>query len=270
MKGVISFVALFAVVFSGTAFGACGGCNKCSSCGHKPKVVRLVAKKSVEPVPVVYQEPEPVIIEKPVFVPQPVLQDSVGNWYIGARAELSFLSWKNKYDTTQPDPVVKFDNDKYSFEPVMGADFDLGYRFNRVWRAELELGYTGVFSDSDDQFEFKLTVPYLMLNGYANVFEGLYLGLGVGVALPYTRIEGWFDTDSSDISVSPMLAAMIGYSFDITERFALDLRYRFAAMWGDEQKLYWYDTDDGANYEFSNKIGTIIDNSISFGVRYMF
>ena len=62
-------------------------------------------------------------------------------WYVGARADLNFLNWENKYSLD--DGLVgpeEFDGDKYSFEPVFGGSAFAGRRFAYFWRVELEAG----------------------------------------------------------------------------------------------------------------------------------
>lgn len=187
-------------------------------------------------------------------------------WYVGARAELSFLNWENKYTSEDP-VVVGSDTDDFSFESVFGGNAFVGYTFNHFWRGEIEGGVLGQFEDKDNFFGFKMTVPYLMANGYYDFTNGLYVGAGLGIALPTTELDGIiFDGgDRKEMSVSPMAGIMLGYSYDLDYNLTLDVRYRLAGFFGAE-----HERTDIAGYGFKNEIDFVLDNSISIGLRYNF
>ena len=197
-------------------------------------------------------------------------------WYVGARADLNFMNWKNQYSV---DPDLRageeYNNDKYSFEPVFGGSVFGGTRFAYFWRAELEAGYLGYFEDKDGGAEFSLQVPYLMLNGYYDFVNGLYLGAGVGVAMPITTI----DLDASvatthgnhrkEYGFAPMAGVMLGYSYELSDDLVLDIRYRLSGMTGVSQRVDMFITGENTHW-FQNDIDFILDNSISIGIRYEF
>lgn len=188
-------------------------------------------------------------------------------WYVGARAELSFLNWKNKYSSDDPNVDVNYDDDKYSFESVFGGSISVGKTFNYFWRGELEGGYIGYFDDKDDGAEFSLSIPYLMANGYYDFVNGFYVGAGVGIALPITKLDAYFydGGDRSKTGFSPMVGLMLGYAHKLDDNLVVDFRYRLAGLNGTKQSRR---LDNG--YDFENKIGLILDNSISIGIRYEF
>lgn len=188
-------------------------------------------------------------------------------WYIGGRLALSLMNWENEYSTNASGVNEEFSKDEYSFEPVFGGSVFAGRTFNYFWRAELEAGLLGRFEDKDDNFEFQLTVPYVMANGYYDFANGFYLGAGLGVAVPKMVLDGAdFEAgDRSKHSVSLMGALMAGYSHKLDYNLVLDVRYRLAMLNGGEQERV---LDTG--YEFKNEIGLILDNSISIGLRYEF
>ena len=188
-------------------------------------------------------------------------------WYVGGRLELSLLNWENEYSSDDPGVDATYDHDDYSFEPVFGGSVYAGRTFNYFWRAEVEAGLIGQFEDKDDGASFKMTVPYLMANGYYDFANGLYVGAGLGIAVPKTELDmAAFEAgDRSERAISPMGALMVGWTYELDYNLVLDLRYRFAGFVGTEQtrKL-----DNG--YDFTNDIGFVMDNSISLGVRYEF
>ena len=188
-------------------------------------------------------------------------------WYVGARASLSFMNWENEYSSNDPLVDSDYDKDEYSFESVYGGNFFVGHTFEYFWRAEVEAGLIGQFEDKDDGFEFKLTVPYLLANGYYDFANGLYVGAGLGIAMPKTELDGagFVAGGRSERAVTPMGALMFGYVHELDYNLALDLRYRLAAFGGTEHERT---LDSG--YDFKNEIGLVFDNSISVGLRYEF
>ncbi|MBR2286343.1 MAG: porin family protein [Alphaproteobacteria bacterium] len=188
-------------------------------------------------------------------------------WYGAVRAELSFLNWENKYSSDIPLNASE-NHDKYSFEPLFAADLAFGKRINYFWRAEVEAGYISEFTDEDEGYAFKMSVPYLVANGYYDFDNGLYLGAGVGIALPTTTLDSIAFTDAGnrkETDVSPMLGLMAGYSYKLDDNIVLDLRYRIAGFYGTSQEREF-----NATHYFKNKIDLVLDNSISIGIRYEF
>ena len=196
-------------------------------------------------------------------------------WYVGGRAELSFLKWKNEY-STEPEIGVGENTESFT-ESVFGGSLFVGRTLDYFWRAELEAGLIGQYADKDMGFEFKLTVPYVMLNGYYDFTNGLYLGAGVGVALPKTELDDVeFESGTrSKRAVSPMGALMAGWTHKLDNNLVLDLRYRLAAFNGTKHTRAFADgvmvgTEDFSGIKFTNDIGLILDNSLSIGLRYEF
>lgn len=194
------------------------------------------------------------------------------NWYGTARAELNMLSWTNKYTS---EDVINAGSDKYSMEPLFGGSLAVGKKLNYFWRLEVEAGYITQFEDSDATATFRMSVPYAIGNLMYDFNSGLYLGAGFGFAKPTTTWDGdlWvYNSNRTESTVSPMGALMIGYTHKLDDNFVLDLRYRIAGFSGTEQEVS-YETKYGATttrFDFENKIGLILDNSVSVGLRYEF
>ena len=186
-------------------------------------------------------------------------------WYVGGHVALNMLSWENEYSFTEPG--WKKTTDDYSMESVFGGDLFVGKTFKYFWRAELEAGLLGQFEDKDNVASFTLTVPYLMANGYYDFANGLYVGAGIGIALPTTELDGikFVGGERKESTVSPMAGVMFGYSHELDYNLTLDLRYRLAGLFGPEHERV-----DTAGYVFKNDIGLILDNSLSIGIRYNF
>lgn len=197
-------------------------------------------------------------------------------WYGALRAELSFLSWKNEYSTDIPG--ISMGNEKFSFKPLFSPNISFGKRFNYFWRAEGEFGYITQFSDEDEGYKFTLSVPYMMANGYYDFTNGLYVGAGLGIAMPRMELvdDAFTSGNNPKWGVSPMGALMVGLAHKLDDNIVLDLRYRLAGFWGTKQERQWATgttlpgVGDVGGKHLENKVGFIMDNSISVGIRYEF
>ena len=111
-------------------------------------------------------------------------------WYVGGRAGLSLMSWENKFTTDAPN-AGELSDDSFS-EVVYGGGLFAGHTFNYFWRAELEAGIVGQYEEETLGTALKLTVPYLMANGYYDFANGVYVGAGLGIAVPKAELTGAF------------------------------------------------------------------------------
>lgn len=195
------------------------------------------------------------------------------DWYIAARAELAF--WNFKAKTSVSEPGYGFgpeESESYSFKPVFGGNLSVGKWFNNNWRGDIELGYLGYMSDKDSGGEFAVQAPYAMLNGYYNFDNGLYLGLGAGVAMPIMTIDvvgaDWLESNRNKVGFGFMGGVMFGYSTALSDTISLDLRYRLAGITGTSHERD-YRGDDGI-YTAKVKDSFMLSNSISLGLRFNF
>lgn len=281
-KFMVSLIAVLATVGTSMAAETCNG-------GCKPKKVRVIHITAGDPSTMYddtqytttvldsdgavveypeYSEPAPLSVA-------PARRDRDGNWYVGGRVGLHLMSWKNKYHATPSGAIVdaSADHDDYTFEPVFGGNIFAGYRFTPNWRGDIEFGYMTQFSDSDNEFTFKLQTPYITANAYYDFESGIYLGAGVGMAFPRGTLDNkWFAAgDASEMKLSFMGALMAGYSYNLSESVALDFRYRLAGFMGPKWTRNFLPGNDYNNAEaFETKVGFVIDNSLSLGLRYEF
>lgn len=199
-----------------------------------------------------------------------VVERNKDSWYLGGRLDLNVMSWENKYSSDRVaapgyDGDMTAGTDSYT-EMLLGGNVFVGRTFNSVWRAELEAGLISQFEDVDSDYEFKITVPYLIANGYYDFANGFYVGAGLGVAMPKLELDGDFEPgDRSVYGVSFMGAAMAGWSYRLDARMSVDLRYRLAMVTGVDQERTLTD-----GFKFKNEVGMILDNSFSVGLRYKF
>ncbi len=195
-----------------------------------------------------------------------------GVWYMGGRAGLSSLHWKNRTTTdVEGDEVV----DEPFTEAVFGGAAFVGHAFNENWRAEVEAGMIGSYEEEEAGTTFSLTIPYVSVNGIYDFsgesVSGLYIGGGLGLALPKTDIQSvlFSGGDSAKRVASPMFSLMTGWSFALETNLALDFRYRISLLFGPEHERQFVGVDYNEHI-ITNKIGLIMDNSLSIGLRYSF
>ena len=96
-----------------------------------------------------------------------------------------------------------------------------------------------------------------------------------GGSLAATKLswENFKSGDGDKTSVSPMAGVMLGYTQELDDNLVLDIRYRLAGFTGTKHKRNFEYYDGAAALHgayLENKIGLILDNSISVGIRYEF
>lgn len=201
-----------------------------------------------------------------------------GSGYVGMNLDVNLLNWRNEYTALPVAANEAFNHDDYRFKPLIGGHIVAGYRFNPGWRMDVEGGFTSEFEDSDNGVSFKLSVPYVTANVYHDFMNGLYLGIGGGAAFPTISMEWEHFTanNSSKTATSLMGAAMLGYAYYLSENLILDVRYRFAGFKGPKLKrgvtgwLIKVGDQEVPLESLETKIGFMMDNSISIGLKYEF
>lgn len=186
-----------------------------------------------------------------------------GKYYMGLRGDLSFLTWKNKYTG------VDSGSDKFTFKPVIGLDLSVGYRIDKKWRVDGELGYIGKYSDTEtetiagfpvEKTQFDLETYYINANGYYDLAYGLYVGAGLGLAIVDLSADHSAVANASTTNVSPMGALMFGWTYMLDEKIDFDVRYRLSIYDGGDLNI------GGVNVD----AGVILNNALSAGIRYHF
>jgi opacity protein-like surface antigen len=196
-------------------------------------------------------------------------------WYAGASLFYNRAVFESKhltngvYDSSDP-----YSKDKFSIGQL-GGGLSFGQKFSQNWRLEGEAGWFGKYSEQENGAEFSIHTPYVLANVLYDMdvraWGGFYFGAGIGMAFPTTSLESWrfFDGDQKKTSVSPMGALMVGYQYPIYERFWLDVKYRLSGFNGTKHTRPWMATSNVV-YDFTNKTGFILNNTLFVGVRYDF
>ncbi len=230
--------------------------------------------------PVYVQNPAPVDAVPPAMYPRDYYKRPFQrDWYGALKYVHTFASFKSKhYLDGVYCPGGQYCVDKYSFESMMGFTASVGRWYTKHWRIELEGGYTGEHSDAADDIEFAISAPYLTFNALYNTPEqrwgGFYVGPGLGIAFPMTRITGpstFLTGQETKRQFSPIAALHFGYQLPLGDRFALDIGYKFSTFMGTNHTRQVEDAyDPSTTYDFTRKTGWVMNNSVSIGLRYYF
>lgn len=200
------------------------------------------------------------------------------DWYIGANVMMNMWSWKNKYDSNYAGVDIAFESDIYSFERVLGGSLAVGNIFDGGWRAELEIGMTSEFKDDSEYATYTMAVPYLVANVYHDFDVGLYIGAGLGVARPETKLDLMLPTELAKFaeqSWSPKASIMFGYMWSFNDRFGVDFKYRLSGFKGNKMFGTFLWNQDTSNpvleaYDLHIDNDFVVENTFSAGVRYKF
>ncbi|MDR1361293.1 MAG: outer membrane beta-barrel protein [Rickettsiales bacterium] len=195
-----------------------------------------------------------------------------GDFYIGARAQYSMLSFSEEFSTNLgPDLTEKY---FYTSIPEVGFDLVAGYQFVAKWRAELNYGQAGRYvvndEEDDDNTRWLLYTRYLMANALYTAWTedsfNVYVGGGIGAAFMKARMV----SDDSDfnyrIGKTRIAGQFIaGISQGITDWLTLDAQFRVMYNDGLTERF-----DIGGGYYFDVKTGDVLTSSLMLGARVVF
>lgn len=275
-----ALISLLAVMVTSGSMAACLG-DGCACDGDTCKTKKYRVINIITGMPGQMYGGDPAAAPAAEPAPGPVVQTAPERFdtYVGAHLSLNLLNFKTKYSATPTAAIAdpNADHDVYEFEPVFGGDVFIGKNFSPSWRGDIELGYITKFTDSGEGITFNLSAPYILGNISYNFAGGVYIGGGVGVALPQIRTDWTYysDNDPENSKLSLMGAAMLGYSYRLSSNVLLDLRYRISAFQGpditrDSNRPAIADPALPALDSLGIKVKTVWDNSFSLGVRYEF
>ena len=266
-------------------------------------------RPAVQAAPVYVAQPQPVLVAQPVpmytqvppayAVPVAVEKDEVRpavikrvvpeperDWYAAVKYVHTLATFTSKHYT---DGIYCVGGawcvDKFNMVPMFGFSLSAGTVYSDDWRFELEAGYTGQYSDSDEDVRFGISAPYMTINALYNFGgaknSGFYFGPGLGFAFSTTEVTGgntivhFLHNDSRKTEFSPMFAALAGFQWKFSEQFALDLGYKFYTFSGTEHSRDFQLWIPGSpptieNHKFTNKTSWLMNNAFSIGLRYYF
>lgn len=205
--------------------------------------------------------------------PQTVKQDK--EWYLSANVAMNMWSWGTEYESDYSGTNISFDNDDYSFESMFGGTVAIGKQFESGMRADVEVGISAEFSDSDEIAKYSLSAPYVMANVYYDFDSGIFLGAGLGLAKPEVKLDGelFENKEYSKTDLSIKVGAAVGYSAHVADNAYIDFKYRLSGFRGpDLTNAFMWDQYVGTDelYSLNVKTGIVIENALSVGVRFYF
>ena len=210
---------------------------------------------------------------------QSVAPRSSGNmeyeWYLSANVAMNLWSWGTEYESDYSGTNISFDNDDYSFESVFGGSVAIGKQFESGMRADVELGLSSEFSDSDEIARYSLSAPYVMANVYYDFDSGVFLGAGLGITRPEVKLDGslFENKEYSKTGLSIKVGATVGYSAHVSDNAYVDFKYRLSGFRGpDLTNAFLWDQYVGTDevYSLNVKTGIVFENALSVGVRFYF
>lgn len=196
-------------------------------------------------------------------------------WYLSANVAMNMWSWGTEYESDYSGTNISFDNDDYSFESVFGGSVAIGKQFESGMRADVEVGLSSEFSDSDEIAKYALSAPYVMANVYYDFDSGVFLGAGLGLAKPEVKLDGdlFENKEYSKSALSVKVGAAVGYSAHVADNAYIDFKYRLSGFRGpDLTNAFLWDQYVGTDelYSLNVKTGIVIENALSVGVRFYF
>jgi len=163
--------------------------------------------------------------------------------------------------------------------PQMGFDFFVGYKIDNNWHAGLEVGYLTehrkVDCDLGICFNLFMAAPYLSLNATYNTDEKpwgwVYGGLGVGMAMPNPRVEGFEESNADNSKLSVMPSVIMGYRVRMADKWFFDAGYKFS-MYDAGSLTYKYGQIPGTDITLilKNDLGWIMNHAIRLGIAFEF
>lgn len=216
------------------------------------------------------EEPSSVVYKPKQQQQQQQMQEESNNFYIGAKFALNFSSFTYKFHLASD--TGPWQTDSYAFKQQMGYDLTAGYQFDPKWRAELNVGNTGTFEDSDTKATMSISSTYLLANLIYTIRQwsstSIYVGGGLGAAFIHTDLSGSdFALDGKEKRTTAAFAgqAIFGVEEALTQSFSINAQYRLMYSGGQKRDREIWDSDI-----LHNKFSGILTNSIMLGARFKF
>ncbi|MCL2017663.1 MAG: porin family protein [Alphaproteobacteria bacterium] len=207
------------------------------------------------------------------------------DYYAGARFGFTMADFKETQNLGVLHLPANIDADftvKHSAS-MMGGNMFMGYRLNRTWSLEGELGFLGSYSDEYEDFELSINTPYVQANLLANTARKksgwFYAGAGLGVALPTISVTDKLNNPASYLvgeknstSMSPLVAFMAGYKVKPAPRWFVDFGYKLSMYQGGSLSRLFADAEnDPIEYvHMFNTVGLVTNHTLQLGIGYEF
>lgn len=194
------------------------------------------------------------------------------NWYIGARFIQNFAFFTEDHSAIEDGDPVTPTSVNHSAAAQSGGSVFIGHRFDDNWRTELEVGYTGVYKDTTDGFYLHMSAPFASINATYNTVEQnwgwLYIGAGIGAAVPQIEERSLSNKRETASSISVMPSILAGWRFRAADAWFVDIGYRFSVY--DAGSIQYDYEIDGIDGVFTNDIGWVMNHAVQIGLTFEF
>lgn len=209
--------------------------------------------------------------------------------YVAPKFAINFVSMQEIILNVETLGVVvpissnsKLDDTLFSGSLAIGYDFNS--KFNIPVRAELEYSLFSQFSSNVD-FTFanilftginaEINMQTLLLNAYYDFHNSSkftpYIGLGIGIAFVGADANDPMGTIGKNKQTNFAWNIGVGSSYAFTDKFSLDLAYRYAQFGkGETETLAIPATSTSPSGEIWGSTDTISAHQVMLGVRYTF
>ena len=166
-------------------------------------------------------------------------------------------------------------------QKAMTGSIGVGYRFGNGWRVEgeLTLPQSDTFTSGSTAFPTSLNQHHIdsrrvMLNAYRDfrITEKVAIYGSAGLGLARLESKGWQGNESRQYGASTQtnLAWSVGagVAYDVTDRLALDLGYRYVDM-GDTESG-WNNFANARGLQDEKMKANLISSEFSLGMRWAF
>jgi len=209
-------------------------------------------------------------------------QPQIKNWYVGGKLMGNYTMFTIKRSSDNPTVNADFASQSNSGLQLGAAAF-VGTKgifglADDSWRAELELGYLGKYTNPNSSgLDESIQAPYALVSANWNTAEQkwgwFYIGAGVGAAMPMTTVTSHdptllFTGGDTQTNVSVLVAGMLGYRVHIADNWFLDIGYKFMAFDGGS-RTNQYSVASGT-FNLTEKFGWVMNHSINVGVAWEF
>ena len=214
--------------------------------------------------------PPPSVAREPKFDGE----RSYFRWYAGARFVQNFTFFKERHDAGTGCATCSATDHTGGYQ--LGASGFIGHILTPNWSVEMEIGHLFEYSHRNCShggcYTIGLATPFAVASAVYNTnardWGWLYFGAGIGVAAPELSVKDFPDGTRSNTNLSLMPSVMAGYRTRISDAWFFDFGYRLGLFNVDEMR---HNAEVAGNMEtFSNKIGWVMNHSISLGLVYAF
>lgn len=164
----------------------------------------------------------------------PVLAEVQSGPYLTARVGTSSMT----------DDSISGTNTDSVFTPSIAFGYRFGCPGNVCGRVDLNYNYFGEYKDKIRNMDYSIKAHTVLMNGYLDLYptEDIFFYATAGVGISSVKRELRYNLGYlSDTDCSAAYQLGLGFGYNVTENFTLDIGYRYNIIALVENK---YDKDD--------------------------